>query len=87
MSSFHSLPCDHPRIRRATAEDSSAIKQIDSVVPLDPDRVKQIDSWLQKDVVLVAELDKRIVGYGVFSHKFFNRCQVEMLMVDSRFCG
>ena len=35
----------------------------------------------------MAELDGQIVGYGIFNHKFFNRCRVEMLMVDSRFRG
>jgi ribosomal protein S18 acetylase RimI-like enzyme len=69
-------------IRRGTSADSVALKACDSIVPGDPQRAQLIDRWLEKDTVLVAELDGRVVGYGVFNHAFFHRGQVEMLMVD-----
>ena len=74
-------------IRPATVEDAGAIKAIDTVVPYDSSRARYIDEWLEQDVVLVADLDDKVVGYGVLNHAFFRQSQVEMLMVDAAYRG
>ena len=74
-------------IRPATVEDASAIKALDTVVSLDPSRAAHIDEWLEKDTVLVAELDGKVAGYGVFNHAFFRQSQVDMLMVGENYRG
>lgn len=76
-----------PNIRRATNKDAQALKELDSVVPIDPERAVMIDRWLEEDEVLVAEFDGRIVGYGVFNHAFFRQGQVDMLMVHADYRG
>jgi len=52
------------KIRKATKTDSSAVKAVDSTLPLDAARAEHIDSWLEQDEVLVAERGGQIVGYG-----------------------
>ena len=74
-------------IRKATAEDAVAIKVVDTVVPYDSSRAAYIDEWLEQDIVLVAELNSKVVGYGVFNHAFFRQSQVDMLMVDTNYRG
>ena len=68
-------------IRKATETDSSALKAVDTVVPVDATRAEQIDEWLGHDDVLVAETEGQIVGYGVFNHAFFRQGNVDMLML------
>ena len=74
-------------VRPATTEDAKAIKTLDTVVPLDPARALCIDEWLEKDTVLIAELNGKVIGYGVFNHAFFRQSQVDMLMVDENYRG
>jgi ribosomal protein S18 acetylase RimI-like enzyme len=75
------------KIRLSAPADAMALKHVDSVVSVDPTRADFIDKWLREDTVVVAEMDGRIVGYGVFNHGFFHRCQVEMLMVHPKYRG
>jgi ribosomal protein S18 acetylase RimI-like enzyme len=75
------------KIRKALAKDARSIKDIDTIVPINPSREKMIDEWLQKDIVIVAEIDKLIVGYGVFNHEFFRQSQIGMLMISKEFRG
>ncbi len=74
-------------IREATVADAQALKALDTVVPYEPSRADFIDRWLQDDDVLVAEIDGKIVGYGVFNHAFFHQGQVEMLMINANYRG
>ncbi len=74
-------------IRNGTAVDAQALKDLDSIVPLEPSRADFIDHWLQHDKVLVAEFDDAIVGYGVFNHAFFHQGQVDMLMLHADYRG
>jgi ribosomal protein S18 acetylase RimI-like enzyme len=69
-------------IRRAVIGDSTSIREIDTVVPIDKFRSGMIEKWLEKDIVLVAAIDNRIVGYGVFNHEFLHQSQVDMLMIS-----
>jgi ribosomal protein S18 acetylase RimI-like enzyme len=71
------------KIRRATSEDSSSLKALDTVIAVDPGRTALIETWLSKDTVVVAELNSEIVGYAVFNHAFFHRGQVDMLMIHA----
>lgn len=75
------------KIRKALRLDSHALKDVDTVVPLDPKRAEHIDEWLEHDTVLVAEVDSRIVGYGVYNHTFFRQGTVEMLMLHPEHRG
>ena len=68
-------------IRRGQAADAPALKDLDTVVPLDPRRAHSIDRWLEQDVVFVAEVDGKVVGYGVVNHAFFHQGNVDMLML------
>jgi len=68
-------------VRLGKPSDAQALKNLDSVVPVDPARADFIERWLREDVVIVLELDGRVVGYGVFNHGFFYQGQVAMLMV------
>ena len=74
-------------IRKATEADSSALKAVDTVVPVDATRAEQIDEWLGHDDVLVAEIGGQIVGYGVFNHAFFRQGNVDMLMLHPGYRG
>jgi N-acetylglutamate synthase-like GNAT family acetyltransferase len=74
-------------IRQAHMQDMSAIRETDHIAQQDPERVNAIETWLQHDVVLVAEHDDMIVGYGVLSHAFFGREQIEMLMIHPNYRG
>ncbi len=69
------------RIRQGTLIDEQSLKDLDTVVPLEPARAEFIARWLREDTVLVAEANGRIIGYGVFNHAFFHQGQVEMLMI------
>lgn len=75
------------KIRKALKLDFQALKDLDTVVPLDSTRPEHIDEWLEHDVVLVAELDNKIVGYGVYNHTFFRQGSVELLMIHSDYRG
>jgi ribosomal protein S18 acetylase RimI-like enzyme len=74
-------------IRPGILADAAILKSLDSVVPLDPARADCVDLWLRQDTVLVAEVEGRAVGYGVFNHGFFHQGQVEMLMLHPQFRG
>ncbi|MBU1699838.1 MAG: GNAT family N-acetyltransferase [Candidatus Eisenbacteria bacterium] len=74
-------------IRRGKVADAPELKALDTVVPRDPTRAEWIDRWLREDTVLVAEVEGRIVGYGVFNHAFFHMSQVEMLMLHQEYRG
>lgn len=74
-------------IRRASVKDAAALKELDTVVLSDATRAIYIDEWLEKDDVLIAELDGKIVGYGVLNHAFFRQSQVEMLMIGEDYRG
>ncbi len=75
------------KIRRAERSDAQTLKELDTIVPLDATRAEFIDRWLDDDIVLVAEVDKSVVGYGVFNHAFFYQGQVDMLMIHKEFRG
>ena len=75
------------KIRLSAPTDVSALKSIDSVIPVDPPRADFINKWLREDTVVVADLDGRLVGYGVFNHGFFHQGQVDMLMVHPEYRG
>ena len=75
------------KIRKAIAKDAQSIKGIDTIIPINPSRAKMIDEWLQKDIVIVAEIDNQMVGYGVFNHEFFRQSQIDMLMISKEFRG
>ena len=74
-------------IRPGKTADARALKALDTAVPRDPTRAEWIDRWLRQDTVLVAELDRRVVGYGVFNHGFFHQSQVDMLMLHPDYRG
>ena len=74
-------------IRKAVLSDAQSIKSIDTIVPINPSRVEMIEKWLQKDLVLVVEIDNRIIGYGVINHEFFRQSQIDMLMISEEFRG
>jgi GNAT superfamily N-acetyltransferase len=68
-------------VRRGQAADAQALRALDTIVPVDSRRADSIDRWLQQDVVFVAEVDGKVVGYGVFNHAFFHQGNVDMLML------
>jgi ribosomal protein S18 acetylase RimI-like enzyme len=68
-------------VRRSRAEDAAALKALDAIVPVDPQRAISIDAWLAHDVVYVAVAADRPVGYAVFNHDFFRQGNVDMLML------
>jgi GNAT superfamily N-acetyltransferase len=68
-------------VRRGAAADGPALKALDTVVPGDPRRAESIDQWLRDDIVVVAEVDGTVIGYGVFNHDFFHQGNVDMLML------
>lgn len=72
---------------KADWNDAQSIRSIDPIVPINPSRAEMIDTWLQRDFVLVAEMDNRIVGYGVFNHEFFRQSQIDMLMISKEYRG
>jgi GNAT superfamily N-acetyltransferase len=74
-------------VRIASSADAQALKDLDTVVPVDSTRAKHIDGWLADDQVLVAEVDGQVVGYGVFNHAFFRQGQADMLMIHADYRG
>jgi ribosomal protein S18 acetylase RimI-like enzyme len=68
-------------VRRGRAEDAAGLKALDTIVPVDPRRADAIDDWLEQDIVFVAEVAGKVVGYGVFNYGFFRQGSVDMLMV------
>jgi len=74
-------------IRSAKPADAQDLKALDTIVLIDPKRAEAIDRWLHDDPVLVAEVDGRVVGYGVFDHGFFGQSNVAMLMVHQDYRG
>jgi len=75
------------KIRQAEQSDAQALKELDTIVPLDPTRAEFIDRWIKDDIVLVVEVDNSVVGYGVFNHAFFYQGHVDMLMIHKDFRG
>jgi len=75
------------KIRRAEQSDAQILKKLDTIVTIDPTRAEFIDRWLKDDIVLVAEIDNTVVGYGVFNHAFFYQGQVDMLMIHQDYRG
>ncbi len=75
------------QIRTAVIPDAHALKALDTIVPFDPSRAEYIDRWLKEDTVLAAEIEGKIVGYGVFNHAFFHQGQVDMLMIHADYRG
>jgi GNAT superfamily N-acetyltransferase len=75
------------KIRRGQASDAQALKDLDTIVPVDPRRADSIDRWLEEDVVFVAEVGAVVVGYGVFNHAFFRQGNVDMLMLHRDYRG
>jgi ribosomal protein S18 acetylase RimI-like enzyme len=71
------------QVREASSTDARALKELDTVVPLDGNRARYIDQWLDRDQALVAEVDGQVVGYGVFNYAFFRQGQVDMLMIST----
>lgn len=76
-----------PVVRPATQADAQDLKDLDTMVPIDPARAEAIDRWLRDDPVLVAEVDGQVVGYGVLDHGFFGQSNVAMLMVHRDYRG
>jgi GNAT superfamily N-acetyltransferase len=76
-----------PVIRLGSNADAPTLKELDTIVPIDPARAESIDRWLRDDTVLVAEVDGRVVGYGVFDHGFFGQSNVTMLMIHHDYRG
>ncbi len=74
-------------MRLAGPADAQVLKDLDSMVPVDPTRAVFIDRWLWEDTVLVAEVDGRVAGYGVVNHGFFHQSQVDMLMIRPKYRG
>ena len=68
-------------VRRARTADAAALKTLDTVVPEDPRRAASIDAWLAHDIVFVAEVEDKVVGYAVFNHAFFRQGNIDMLML------
>ena len=75
------------KIRKGVTKDARSIKSIDTIVPINSSRAELIDKWLKNDIVLVAELDNLIVGYGVINHEFFRQNQIDMLMISQEYRG
>jgi ribosomal protein S18 acetylase RimI-like enzyme len=73
--------------RKAEIKDALSIKKMDTVLSSNPSRPEMIDSWLRKDIVIVAEIDHDIVGYGVINHEFFRQSQIDMLMIAKEHRG
>jgi GNAT superfamily N-acetyltransferase len=76
-----------PNLRLGVPADAQALKSVDSGVPMDSARGAFIEQWLYEDTVVVAELDGRVVGYGVYNQGFFHQSHVEMLMVHPDYRG
>jgi ribosomal protein S18 acetylase RimI-like enzyme len=76
-----------PLIRQGTQVDAPAMKGLDTVVPIDLARAESIDRWLGSGSVLVAEVNGRVVGYGVFDHGCFGQSNVAMLMIHQDYRG
>ena len=74
-------------IRRGTQADATILKDLDTIVPIEPARAESIDHWLRDHPVLVAEIEGRVVGYGVFDHGFFGQSNVAMLMIHQDYRG
>jgi ribosomal protein S18 acetylase RimI-like enzyme len=75
------------KIRKALLKDALSIISIDTNVPINSSRGKMIEKWLQNDIVLVAEIDNQIIGYGVINHEFFRQSQIDMLMISKEYRG
>jgi GNAT superfamily N-acetyltransferase len=76
-----------PVVRQATEADAQDLKDLDTIVPVEPARAESIDRWLRDTPVLVAEVDGRVVGYGVFDHAFFGQSNIAMLMMHQDYRG
>ena len=76
-----------PQLRKGSAADARALKALDTIVPIEPTRAEHIDAWLQEDEVIIAEIEGKVVGYGVFNHAFFRQGQVDMLMIHPDYRG
>jgi GNAT superfamily N-acetyltransferase len=74
-------------VRRSGAADAAALKALDTIAPVDPQRAVSIDAWLAQDTVYVAVADDEPVGYAVFNHGFFRQGNVDMLMLAVDYRG
>lgn len=75
------------KLRKASKADQAAISNCDSIAAKDPARVLQIKDWLEHDLVLLAELKTKVIGYGVLNHSFFRQATIEMLMIHTEYRG
>ncbi len=73
--------------RKAEIKDALSIKRIDTIASTNPARSEMIDSWLRHDIVIMAEIGRDIVGYGVINHEFFRQSQIDMLMIAKEHRG
>ncbi len=71
-------------IRLATVEDAPAIKRLDEVTRISPQRDRFIDRAIADRRCFVAALENRVVGYAVFNYSFYERGFVALLYVDRR---
>ncbi len=74
-------------LRKASKADQEAITNCDSIAPKNQARVLQIKDWLEHDLVLLAELKTKVIGYGVLNHSFFRQATIEMLMIHPDYRG
>lgn len=68
-------------IREATLADREPIYGFDELAQQEPDRTAFIDRAVRSGECLVAEVDGRIVAYGVLEYTFFGNGFVSMLYV------
>lgn len=72
-------------IFEANSSHREAILAIDPIAENDPDRVAFIDQALQSHVVLIAVINKALVGYGVLEYTFYGQGFISMLYVNESY--
>ena len=70
-------------IRVALASDVEAIAALDVGSAPDAGRMARVAKWISASQCHLAEVDGRVVGYGVITDNFFDSGFVEALMVDA----
>lgn len=68
-------------IRLADAPDLGAILALNGPPPPDEAKATKVAKWISAGQCHLAEVDNRIVGYGVLTENFFGSGFVEALMV------
>lgn len=68
-------------VRSASIDDYEALCAIDSVAAESMARRDQIRYWLGSACCCVAEVNNRVVAYGVLTRHFFDQPFIEMVMV------